>query len=151
MAMQRSRPPISERFGLLPEPRGRFSSFTASVTINLALSALFIWVAMTQLHKAPPLPRYESTALVFATPPPPPEPLPPVPQIKVTPPPAPIVESPRKIELPKPLPERPKPEVGPIEYPGDACPSAGSAEGGRGPSAAKSWLIRQSQDDPGGQ
>jgi TonB family protein len=117
MAMQRSRPPISERFGLLPEPRGRFRSFTASVTINLALSALFIWVAMTQLHKAPPLPRYESTALVFATPPPPPEPLPPVPQIKVTPPPAPLVEAPRKIELPKPLPEPPKPEVARLNTP----------------------------------
>lgn len=109
MAMQAPRPPISDRFGLLPEPRGRLTSFTVSVTVNLALGALFIWAAIAQLHKAPPLPRYESTELVFATPPPPPEPLPPVPHIKMTPPPAMIVESPRKIELPKPLPEPPKP------------------------------------------
>ncbi len=109
MAIGTSRPAISERFGLLPEPRGRFSSFTVSATVNLALGALFLWVAMTQLHKEASLPRYESTALVFAPPPTPPEPLPPVPRIKVMPPPAPVVESPRKIELPKPLPEPPKP------------------------------------------
>ena len=110
MATQVSRPPISDTFGLLPEPRGRLSSFTASITVNVVLGALFIWAAIAQLHKAPPMPRYESTELIFATPPPPPEPLPPVPHIKVTPPPV-IVEAPRKIELPKPLPEPPKPEI----------------------------------------
>jgi TonB family protein len=77
--------------------------------VNLLLGVLFLWAAIAQLHKAPPLPRYESTELVFATPPPPPEPLPPVPHIKVPPPPAMIVESPRKIELLKPMPEPPKP------------------------------------------
>jgi TonB family protein len=111
MAIQRPRPVISDGFGLLPEPRGRFGSFTVSATVNLVLGALFIWVAMTQLHREPPVPRYESTALVFSNPPPPPEPLPPVPQVRVTPPSVPIVEAPRKIELPKPLPEPPKPET----------------------------------------
>jgi len=110
MAIQGSRPPISDRFGLLPEPHGRLSSFTVSVTVNVVLGALFIWAAIAQLHKTPPLPRYESTQLIFATPPPPPEPLPPVPHIKVTPPPV-IVEAPRKIEVPKPIPEPPKPEI----------------------------------------
>jgi TonB family protein len=109
--MQATRPPISDSFGLLPEPRGRLSSFTISATVNITLGALFIWAAIAQLHKAPPLPRYESTELIFPTPPPPPEPLPPVPHVKLPPPPAPIVESPRKIELPKPLPEPPKPEA----------------------------------------
>src|SRR5271163_911631 len=110
MAMQASRPPISDSFGLLPEPRGRLGSFTVSVTVNVVLGALFIWAAIAQLHTPSPLPRYESTELVFATPPLPPEPLPPVPQIKLPPPPATIVEAPRKIELPKPLAEPPKPE-----------------------------------------
>src|SRR5271170_4869642 len=105
MAMQGSRPPISDTFGLLPEPRGRLSSFTVSVAVNVGLGALFIWAAIAQLHQAPPMPRYESTALIFATPPPPPEPLPPVPHIKVTPPPTPVVEAPRKIVTPKPMPE----------------------------------------------
>jgi TonB family protein len=117
MAIQATRPPISDRFGLLPEPRGRLSSFTVSVTVNVTLGALFIWAAIAQLHKPPPVPRYESTELVFATPPPPPEPLPPVPHVKVPPPPALIVEAPRKIELPKPLPEPPKPETVHINTP----------------------------------
>jgi TonB family protein len=106
MAMQASRPPISDTFGLLPEPRGRLSSFTVSFTVNVVLGALFLWAAIVQLHKAPPIPRYESTQLIFATPPPPPEPPPPV-----------LVEAPRKIELPKPLPEPPKPEIVHINTP----------------------------------
>jgi TonB family protein len=110
MAAHVSRPSISDTFGLLPDPRGRLSSFTVSVTVNIVLGALFIWAAIAQLHKTPPLPRYQSTQLIFATPPPPPEPLPPVPHVKVTPPPV-IVEAPRKIEIPKPLPEPPKPEI----------------------------------------
>jgi TonB family protein len=109
MPTHASRPPISDSFGLLPDPRGRLTSFTVSVTVNVVLGVLFIWVAIAQLHKTPPPPRYESTQLVFATPPPPPEPLPPVPHIKV-PPPEPMAETPRKIELPKPAPEPPKPE-----------------------------------------
>ncbi len=123
MAIQASRPPISDSFGLLPEPRGRLSSFTVSVTVNVLLGALFIWAAIAQLHKTPPVPRYESTELIFATPPPPPEPLPPVPHIKVTPPPV-IVDAPRKIELPKPVPEAPKPEIVHMNTPMPALPPA---------------------------
>jgi TonB family protein len=105
------RPAISENFGLLPEARGRFRSFGASVATNAVVGAFFVWLAMTQLHKAP-LPRYESTELVFPVTPPPPPPLPPVPHIKVTAPPIPpVAEVPRKIELPKPTPEPPKPQV----------------------------------------
>ena len=110
MAFQASRPTISDRFGLLPEQRGRTGSFTVSLTVNVVLGVLFIWAAIIQLHKTPPLPRYESTELVFTTPPPPPEPLPPVPQVKLPPPPL-VTEAPRKIELAKPLSEPPKPEV----------------------------------------
>jgi TonB family protein len=105
------RPPISENFGLLPEARGRFRSFTVSLAVNVVLGVLFVWIAISQLHKKPPVPRYESTELVFPTPPPPPPPLPPVPRIKVTAPPTPVVEAPRKIEMPKPTPEPAKPEV----------------------------------------
>lgn len=102
---------VSESFGLLPQPRGRFSSFSVSLGANLLLGVLFVWIAMLQLHRQPPLPRYESTALIFPSPPPPPEPLPPVPHIAVTPPPLPVVEQPRKIDMPKPLPEPPRPET----------------------------------------
>jgi hypothetical protein len=109
--MRASGSPISDRFGLLPEPRGRLSSFTVSLTVNVALGALFIWAAIAQLHKPAPLPRYESTKLVFATPPPPPEPLPPAPHVELPPAPARIIETPRKIELPKAVAEAPKPET----------------------------------------
>jgi TonB family protein len=111
MAMQASGPSVSDRFGLLPEHRGRFSSFTVSIGLNLALGALALWFAISQLHK-PTVPRYESTQLIFApTTPPPPVEVPPVPHIKVVAPPVQVVEAPRKIELPKPVVEPPKPEV----------------------------------------
>ncbi len=119
METQASRPPIRDTFGLLPEPRGRFGSFTLSVTVNMALGALFLWAAIAQLHKRPPLPRYESTELIFATPPPP-QPLPPVPKIRVAAPPPvvpAIAEAPRKIELPKPMPEPPKPTMAHLNTP----------------------------------
>jgi TonB family protein len=116
MEIQAPRLSISDNFGLLPEPRGRLSSFTVSITVNIVLGALFIWAAIAQLHRAPPLPRYESTELIFNAPPPPPEPLPPVPHVKVTPPPV-VVEAPRKIELPKPAPEPPKPEIAHLNTP----------------------------------
>jgi TonB family protein len=112
MAIQNtSRPPVNENFGLLPQHRGRFSSFTVSLAVNLALAIFFVWLAMLQLHRQPPPPRYESTALIFQSPPPPPPRLPPVPHIKVTPPPPQVAELPRKIEMPKPQPEPPKPEI----------------------------------------
>src|SRR5271170_2611706 len=106
-----SRPSVSENFGLLPEPRGRFSSFTVSLVTNVVLGVLFVWLAIVQLHREAAVPRYESTALIFPSPPPPPEPLPPVPHIKVTPPPTPVVAAPPKIVIPKPMPEPPKPET----------------------------------------
>jgi TonB family protein len=111
MATQPSRPAISESFGLLPESRGRFSSFTVSVAVNLALASLFLWIALVQLRKGPSLPRYESTSLVFPTTPPP---QPPVSASRIKlppPPPMKLVDAPPKIEMAKPLPEPPRPEI----------------------------------------
>ncbi len=110
-AQSTSRHSVNERFGLLPEPRGRFSSFSVSLAANVVLGLLFVWIAMVQLHKQAALPRYESTALVFQSPPPPPEPLPPVPKTREIPPVAVMAEQPRRIVMPKPQPEPPKPEV----------------------------------------
>jgi TonB family protein len=110
--------PISDNFGLLPEPRGRLTSFGVSFGVNVLAGAFFAWLAMTQLHKDPPIPRYESTALIFPATPPPPT-LPPVPRIKTTPPPPiPVAELPRRIKLPEPpKPEPPKPEMARLNTP----------------------------------
>ena len=101
--------PISQNFGLLPEPKGRLGSFTVSATTNVVVGALAVWLAMTQLHKQPSTPRYVSTELVFPTTPPPPPVLPPVPKVQVTAPPVPLTQLPPKINLPKA--EPPKPET----------------------------------------
>jgi len=106
-----TRPTINDSFGLLPEPKRRLSSFTVSLATNLLLGGLFLWGAIAQLHKPPPAPRYESTALVFQNPPPPPPQLPPVPKVAVTAPPQVIADAPRRIEVPKSPPELPKPET----------------------------------------
>ena len=111
MTIQRPSASVSANFGLLPESRGRFSSFTTSAALNLALAALFIWIASLHFRHEAALPRYESTALVFSNPPSLPPPLPPIPHLRVTVPPTPSVEVPPKIALPKALPEAPKPET----------------------------------------
>jgi TonB family protein len=110
---------------LLPEHKGRFGSFGVSLAGNVALGVLFIWIAMWQLHRNPPLPRYESTQLVFPSPPPPPPPLPPVPRVKVTAPPTPLTEAPPKIQpLTPPKPEPPKPEIVHMNTPMPVIPPA---------------------------
>jgi TonB family protein len=118
---------ISQNFGLLPEPKAPFGSFGVSLIVNLVLGVAFIWIAMLQLHRNPPLPRYESTQLVFPTAPPPPPKLPPVPPVKVTVPPAPLTELPPRIQIPvqpKPLPEPPKPEIAHLNTPMPVIPPA---------------------------
>jgi TonB family protein len=111
------RPAISENFGLLPEAKGRFGSFTVSLAANLLLGGLFFWIAVAELHKPPPLPRYDSTELIFQTPPPPPPAkLPPIPRVQVTAPPV-VVTTPPKIQMAKPLPEPPKPEIAKLNTP----------------------------------
>ncbi len=118
-------PPLRENFGLLPEPRGRFQSFTVSLVANAVLGIVFVWLAMMQLHKRPPVPRYQSTALIFPTAPAPPPVLPPVPKIRVTAPPEPVVSAPPKIQLPKALVEPPKPEAVKLNAPAmPAVPAA---------------------------
>jgi len=112
-----TRSSISDNFGLLPQPKGRLSSFGVSLVANVLLGLLFFWIAMSQLTK-PPAPVYQTTALIFENPPPPPPRLPPVPRVQVTAPPQPLLQTtPQKIQLPKPLPEPPKPEIAKLNTP----------------------------------
>jgi len=118
---------ISQNFGLIPDQKAPFASFGVSLFANLALGIVFIWIAMAQLHRNPPLPRYQSTQLVFPTVPPPPPKLPPVPRVKVTIPPAPLTQLPPKIQIPiqpKPQPEPPKPEIAHLNTPMPVIPPA---------------------------
>lgn len=112
-----TRSSISDNFGLLPQPKGRLSSFGVSLVANVLLGLLFFWIAVSQLTK-PPAPVYQTTALIFENPPPPPPRLPPVPRVQVTAPPQPLLQTtPQKIQLPKPLPEPPKPEIAKLNTP----------------------------------
>jgi TonB family protein len=113
MEMNRHPGPVS--FGLLPEPEGRTASFITSVTVNLIIMGLVIYIGITakrviEQHK------FEQTALIFPTTPPPEVKLkvktPPPP--KLPPPPKPVevkFEAP-KINMPK---VEPKPALKPIE------------------------------------
>jgi TonB family protein len=113
MKMQMSGSP-GRTFGLLPEPEGRSAPFVTSVTVNVIILGLAIYVGMTakrvmQEHK------FEQTELIFPTTPPPP------PKFK-TPPPPKLPEPPKpklemqmeqpKINMPKP---EPKPALKPVE------------------------------------
>jgi TonB family protein len=112
--MQMSGHPSRTTFGLLPEPEGRSAPFVTSVTVNVIVLALLIYVGMTakrviQEHK------FEQTELIFPTTPPP------QPKFKTPPPPKlpdlpkPKLEmqmEPPKINMPKP---EPKPALKPLE------------------------------------
>ncbi|MGA8089889.1 MAG: energy transducer TonB [Terracidiphilus sp.] len=101
-------------FGLLPEPEGRSASFFTSVTVNMIILGLVIYVGMTakrviQEHK------FEQTELIFPTTPPP------QPKFKTPPPPKlPDLPKPKlemrmeqpKINMPK---IEPKPALKPLE------------------------------------
>ena len=45
--MQMSGYPVPTNFGLLPEPEGRSAPFITSVTVNVVIAALMIYVGMT--------------------------------------------------------------------------------------------------------
>jgi TonB family protein len=111
--------PITGTFGLLPEPVGRLRSFLGSLALNIAIGLLSFWSTITQLHKAPVLPRYVSTELIF------PSKLPPlhkIPRLKTSPP---MAELPRRIETERPRPHPAKSEVVRMETPAmPAMPSA---------------------------
>jgi TonB family protein len=114
MKMQMSGYPVRTTFGLLPEPEGRSAPFVTSVTVNVIILCLVIYIGMTakrviQEHK------FEQTELIFPTTPPP------QPKFK-TPPPPKLPDLPKpKLELKMDQPKinmpkiEPKPALKPIE------------------------------------
>lgn len=92
-------------FGLLPEPKGRMSSFALSTVLNGAAAAILLLLTIAQVHQV--VQHQYVTQLIFPVEQPKPY-VPPVPKVKYIPPP-PVNESRPKIEMPKPLPEPPKP------------------------------------------
>lgn len=112
--MQMSGYPGRMSFGLLPEPEGRSAPFVTSVTVNVILLSLAIYIGMTARHVIQQH-KFEQTQLIFPTTPPP------QPKFKTPPPPKlpdlpkPKLEmqmEPPKINMPKP---EPKPALKPIE------------------------------------
>lgn len=97
------------RFGLLPEPEGRSTSFVVSSAINATI--LVICLVAGMMAKQVVQQKFEQTQLVFPhNPPPPPKVKPPDP-IKLTQPP-PVVHEVVKMEAPKiQKQEQPKPEA----------------------------------------
>jgi len=101
-------------FGLLPEPEGRSAPFVTSVTVNVILLGMAIYIGMTARHVIQQH-KFEQTELIFPTTPPP------QPKFK-TPPPPKLPEPPKpklemqmeqpKINMPKP---EPKPALKPLE------------------------------------
>ncbi len=111
--MEMNRYPGRMNFGLLPEPEGRSASFVTSVTVNIVILAIVLYIGMTakriiETHK------YETTTLIFPTAPPPPLKIKTPPPPKLPPPPKqPEVKmQPPKFNMPKP---EPKPALKPIE------------------------------------
>src|SRR5882724_1362815 len=92
---------IPDSLGLLPEPGGRLMSFIGSLVLNISIGAILVWFTVTQLHNAPPPPRYITTELIFPT-------KLPSPLHKKLLLPHPVAELPRKIETQLPKPEPPK-------------------------------------------
>jgi len=111
--MPMNRYPGPTSFGLLPEPEGRSTSFITSVTVNLIILGLVLYIGMTAKHVIEQH-KYEQTELIFPTTPPP--------QVKVKVPPPPklpdppkqpeVKLEPPKINMPK---VEPKPALKPIE------------------------------------
>jgi TonB family protein len=93
----------SGTFGLLPEPEGRFGSFTVSAAVNVVVAGLVLLLAMAQLREHVVTPRYDNTELVFPVPAAPKPVLPPVPKVKV------VAKVTPKIELQRPMIQAPKP------------------------------------------
>jgi TonB family protein len=98
MKMQMSGYPGRTTFGLLPEPEGRSAPFLTSVTVNVIILGLVIYIGMTakrvmQEHK------FEQTELIFPTTPPPQPKFKTPPPPKLPPPPKPKLEL--QLEQPK--------------------------------------------------
>jgi TonB family protein len=114
MKMQMSGYPGRTTFGLLPEPEGRSAPFLTSVTVNVIILGLVIYIGMTakrvlQEHK------FEQTELIFPTTPPPQPKFKTPPPPKLPPPPKPKLElqlDQPKINMPK---IEPKPALKPLE------------------------------------
>ncbi|WP_348262115.1 TonB family protein [Telmatobacter sp. DSM 110680] len=112
--MQMSGYPGRTSFGLLPEPEGRSAPFVTSVTVNVILLSLAIYIGMTAKHVLQQH-KFEQTELIFPTTPPPPPKFKTPPPPKLPEPPKPKLEMPMeqpKINMPKP---EPKPALKPIE------------------------------------
>ena len=88
-----------ETLGLLPAPDGRLSSFVQSLAVNIGLSALFVCLTLTQIHKVS-IPNYVNTELVFPSHIPPPHP-----RIRIPTP------RPPKLEIPRPMLSLQEPET----------------------------------------
>lgn len=99
-------------FGLLPEPQGRFGSFTVSTVVNVAILVILVLLSLAQAHRVKVRPE-ETTQLIFPVQQPKPV-VPPVPKVTIVPPPRvqlqKLEQTPPKIKIqqPKPVPEPPK-------------------------------------------
>jgi TonB family protein len=114
MKMQMSGYPGRMTFGLLPEPEGRSAPFVTSVTVNMIILGLALYVGMTAKHVIQEH-KFEQTELIFPTTPPP------QPKFK-TPPPPKLPDLPKpKLELQMQQPKinvpkiEPKPVLKPLE------------------------------------
>ena len=99
-------------FGLLPEDKGRWGSFGASMITNLVIMALLLLFTAAKVHQVEKQ-KYNETLIIPQEVPPPPKVV--VPKVKVFAPPQPEVAKlePPKIVMPKPVatPEPPKPKL----------------------------------------
>lgn len=99
-------PSKQAQFGLLPEPQGRFGSFSVSLVVNVVVGVLLILFAAARVHQVN-VQKENTAVLIFPVEQPKPY-IPPVPKVKVIPPP-PKIEPKPKIQPPKPVVEPPKP------------------------------------------
>jgi len=88
-------------FGLLPEEKGRFGSFGASLCVNGALAGLIILFSIAGVHQVEK--HHETSILIFPTQQPKP-PVPPIPRVRVFAPPPKLKLDHPKIVIPKPTP-----------------------------------------------
>lgn len=88
-------------FGLLPEDKGRFGSFGASLCVNAVVAGLIVLFSIAGVHQVRK--NQETSVLIFPSEQPKP-PAPPVPKIHVFAPPPKLKLDKPKIELPKPRP-----------------------------------------------
>ena len=72
-------------FGLLPEPGGRFGSFSVSLVVNISVGALLILFAAARVHQVK-VQKENTAVLIFPVEQPKPY-VPPVPKVKVVAPP----------------------------------------------------------------